>query len=340
MFRLPYPVLPASDHYDPATGRFFVTPPQAPVQGGGKTVLRWLKAMTLDYAQYAPPAPMPSQTPDWQALLQDDGTPRFVWFGHSTVLARLSGITLLLDPVFGNCVSPIRGISCRYQQPPAALDELPPIDYILISHNHYDHLDKPTIRRFVSSNTRFIVPLNLGTLLQHWGIGRERITELDWWQHAELSGCLHVHAVPARHNSSRGMGDFNKTLWAGFVLQTERHKIYFSGDSSYGSHFADIGRRFGALDLAMLENGQYNEHWRDNHMFPEQTAQAAADVQARRFMPIHWGMFSLALHPWDEPVRRSIPLVRQSGIATLTPTLGQVFTLDSETHDWWENVGA
>ena len=176
MFRLLYPVLPASDHYDPATERFFVTPPQAPVQGGGKTVLRWLKAMTLDYAKYAPPAPMPSQTPDWQTLLQDDGTPRFVWFGHSTVLARLSGITLLLDPVFGDCVSPIRGISRRYQPPPAALDELPPIDYILISHNHYDHLDKPTIRRFVGSNTRFIVPLNLGTLLQHWGIAKKRIT--------------------------------------------------------------------------------------------------------------------------------------------------------------------
>ena len=153
-----------------------------------------------------------------------------------------------------------------------------------------------------------------------------------------IIGSLKIHAVPARHNSSRGWRDFNKTLWAGYIIQTPQHTIYFSGDSSYGKHYQQIHQRFPKIDLALIENGQYNENWRDNHMHPEETAQAAADLRAQRFMPIHWGMFSLAMHPWNESVRRSIPLIRAQNIATLTPTLGQVFTLDTPTDDWWEHV--
>ena len=331
-----YPIRPASDHYNPINQTFYVTPPQQPVQGGIQTVLRWLKAMTFDAPKYAPPAPLPSQTPDWATFLQDD-QPRLIWFGHSSVFIRIAGKTLLLDPVFSRHASPIPLISRRYQAPPASLSQLPPVDYILYSHNHYDHLDKLTVRHHIDSDTQFIVPLNLGTLLQQWGIPPARIIELDWWQHTAI-GSLKIHAVPARHNSSRGWGDFNKTLWAGYVIQTPQHTVYFSGDSSYGSHYRQIGQRFPKIDLALVENGQYNASWRDNHMHPEETAQAAADLRAQRFMPIHWGMFSLAMHPWSESVRRSIPLIRAHNIATLTPTLGQVCTLDTPTSDWWENI--
>ena len=331
-----YPIHPASDHYNPINQTFYVTPSQQPVQGGIQTVLRWLKAMTLDAKHYAPPAPLPSQAPDWATFLQDD-QPRLIWFGHSSVFIRIAGKTLLLDPVFSQYASPIPLISRRYQAPPASLSQLPPVDYILYSHNHYDHLDKITVQHHRHSPTQFIVPLNLGMLLQKWGIPPARIIELDWWQHTAI-GSLKIHAVPARHNSSRGWRDFNKTLWAGYIIQTPQHTIYFSGDSSYGSHYRQIGQRFPKIDLALVENGQYNANWRDNHMHPEETAQAAADLHAHRFMPIHWGMFSLAMHPWSESVRRSLPLIRAQNIATLTPTLGQVFTLNSQTSDWWEHV--
>ena len=332
-----HPILPASDHYNPATRRFFQTPPQAPVKGGAKTVLKWLRDMTLDAAKYAPPAPLPAHTPDWTLFSRDD-TARFCWFGHDTVLMRLGGQTLLFDPVFAEYASPVPPISRRFRPPVAPLSALPPIDTVLYSHNHYDHLDRITVRHFAAhSRTRFIVPLNLGMLLHRWGIPRNRITELDWWQHAE-TGSLKIHAVPARHSSGRSARDFNRTLCVGYVVQNGAEQIYFSGDSAYGVHFAEIGQRFGGFDLALLENGQYSENWPDNHMFPEQTAQAAADVRAQRFMPMHWGMFSLSAHAWDEPVRRSLPLVRAQGIKTLTPMLGEVFALDTQTHDWWQNI--
>ena len=169
-----YPIHPASDHYNPISQQFFVTPAQQPVQGGAKTVLRWLKAMTLDAKRYAPPAPLPSQSPDWATFLQDD-QPRLVWFGHSTLLIRIAGKTLLLDPVFSRQASPLPFICRRYQAPPASLSQLPPVDYILYSHNHYDHLDKLTVQHHIHSQAQFIVPLNLGTLLQKWGISAQRI---------------------------------------------------------------------------------------------------------------------------------------------------------------------
>ena len=183
----------------------------------------------------------------------------------------------------------------------------------------------------------FLVPLGMEVLLRRWGVKAENISAADWYQSHTVGGVTFT-ATPARHDSSRNLADHNRMLWAGWAVEGGGQRFYFSGDSSYGSHFADIGRHFGGFDLAFMENGQYDRRWPDNHMFPEQTVQAAIDVGARRMMPIHWGAFSLAMHDWDEPVRRSIPLAIERGLPVLTPLIGQVFDADTKTGLWWEEV--
>lgn len=332
-----YPAYPESDHYSVEEQRFFNRIPDREMD---KTeLLDALWQMVFEKEKFMPPAPLPMEKPDFEAFLEKSEQAKFVWFGHSSVLLRVNGLTMFIDPVFAESVSPVPLMGQRFQAPPASLSELPPVDWILISHNHYDHLDQDVIKFYQPQKTRFIVPLGVGTLLQQWGIDRMRIRELDWWQTKEI-GELKISAVPAHHNSGREGLDRNKTLWAGYVLQTPRAKIYYSGDSAFsdGEHFRQIGERFGRFDLAFIENGQYNLTWIDNHMLPHQTAEAVKLVKAERFVPVHWGAYALSIHPWNEPVEQSIPLLEAENIKVITPKMGQVFDLHSETEKWWQKV--
>ena len=226
----------------------------------------------------------------------------------------------------------------RFQPPVAEIEALPPIDVVLLSHSHYDHLEQESIEKLAKTQSHFVVSLGMGVMLQKWGVDAARITELDWWQSTERNGVKYT-ALPARHDSSRSLFDKNKALWSGFLIEHQRgqneERFYYHGDSSQGKHFDEIASRVGKIDIAFIENGQYNERWPDNHLFPEQTAQLAVKLQPTRFMPIHWGAYPLALHTWNEPVLKSVPMARALGVNPLTPLLGQVFDVNTKTEDWF-----
>ena len=247
---------------------------------------------------------------------------------------RIGGQTVITDPVFGDSVSPVPVMMKRFQPAPAEIGELPPVDVVLISHSHYDHLEKDSVQALNSKGSHFVVSLGMGVLLEKWGVPRERITELDWWQHTERNGIRYT-ALPSRHDSSRTLTDRNQALWSSFAIEHGSEKFYFHGDSAHGSHFDKIAEKFNGFDIAFIENGQYSEHWPNNHLFPEQTARYAAQLSPKRFMPIHWGAYSMALHAWNEPLLQSLPLARSLGVNPLTPLMGQVFDADTATQDWF-----
>lgn len=326
-----HPVYPASDHYDPETQTFFNPEPQQKPTGLAGAFWKIL----TDPQATRPPKPLPTVKPDWPAFLAaPEGKSRFVWFGHSTLLMRIGGQTVITDPVFGDSVSPVPVMMKRFQPAPAEIGELPPIDVVLISHSHYDHLEKDSVQALNSKGSHFVVSLGMGVLLEKWGVPRERITELDWWQHTERNGIRYT-ALPSRHDSSRTLTDRNQALWSSFAIEHGNEKFYFHGDSAHGSHFDKIAEKFNGFDIAFIENGQYSEHWPNNHLFPEQTARYAAQLSPKRFMPIHWGAYSMALHAWNEPLLQSLPLARSLGVNPLTPLMGQVFDADTATQDWF-----
>ena len=288
-------------------------------------------------AERSPMGKLPEVKPDMASFTATAGTPKFIWFGHSSILLNIDGRMLLIDPVFSSSASPFSFINRRFQPAVLKLKELPEIDVILISHNHYDHLDKKTVKFFRDKNTVFLVPSDVGRYLEDWGIPGSRIHELDWYQSIALKG-IDFTAAPARHFSGRGLFDHNGSLWASWIIRGKTGRIFFSGDSSYGGHFREIGSRFGPFDLAFIENGQYDKRWPDAHMRPEDTVQAAVDVKARAFVPVHWGMFILSLHHWADPVRRSCKLAGERNVTIITPKLGEmVDTSSSYTGTtWWE----
>lgn len=333
-----YPLYPESDHYSQQTGRFFNPLPDQAMDKWELVSALW--QMIFHSEKFMPNQPLPMQKPNFSEFLAEASKAKFVWFGHSSLLARLDGKTVFIDPVFAKSVSPLPFMMQRFQPPPATLEALPEVDLIVISHNHYDHLDESVIKHYKNANnTRFIVPLGVGEILQKWGIADERIDELDWWQAKQIDD-LTISAVPARHNTGRGVFDRNKTLWAGYVFQTATEKFYYSGDSSWGdgSQFRQIAERFGQFDLAFMENGQYNLTWIDSHMLPEQMVDAVKLLQPKRVMPVHWAAYALSIHSWKDPVERAMPLLQQMAMPILTPQIGQVFDTDSQTEFWWENV--
>lgn len=261
---------------------------------------------------------------------------------HSSVLLRLDGQYLLLDPVFSKRASPLQWLGPkRFHRLPVELDDLPALSAVLISHDHYDHLDKQTVRALIQKTKRFIVPLGVDRHLRRFGAPAEMITVLDWWQHTEFSG-LKVHATPAQHFSGRGLNDKNQTLWASFVIESSHKRLFFSGDSGYFSGFAEIGRRFGGFDLAMVETGAYDELWADIHMLPEQSLRAALDLQAKFMLPIHNSSFDLAMHAWYEPLQRLALAADAYQLPLLTPRFGQALALGQLADEaqqnlrWWQ----
>ena len=280
--------------------------------------------------------PMDALSPQWLA----DRQPKAIWFGHSAFLLQLGGLTLLLDPMFGRAPSPFPLIGGkRYGgKLPFEIEELPSIDAVILSHDHYDHLDYGSIRKLRSKVKKFIVPLGVGAHLARWGIPRDRIVEADWWDELTYEG-LKLACAPARHFSGRSVNDRMATLWCSWVIESADAKIYFSGDSGYGPHFKQIGEKYGPFDLTLMECGQYDPRWHLIHMLPEETVQAHIDVGGKLLMPIHWGAFTLSVHDWTDPIERALKAAAESGVAVATPRIGQSVPIGEPNYPslpWWK----
>jgi L-ascorbate metabolism protein UlaG (beta-lactamase superfamily) len=326
-----------SKNYDRVRGGF-VNPNQSEMDDAQRRATNWrnIRDYFLTENQREPAQALPQKIPDYQRLLAEGDGLKLIWFGHSSFLLNMEGTVILVDPVFGNA-SPFKFFGNRYMPPVSTVEQLPQIDVVLISHDHYDHLEADTVRYFADKDTNFVVPLGLGAHLSAWGIETRRIVERDWWESVE-HGAVTFTATPSQHYSGRRGFGGNQSLWASWVMQSGRHSVYFSGDSGYAPHFNEIGDRFGPFDIAFIETGQYNEAWRMIHMLPEDGVMAFRDLNAQRYFPVHWGMFTLALHSWFEPIETISRLAEQEDFPLVAPVIGQLVDVSSDTHfpRWWE----
>lgn len=290
-----------------------------------------------------------NQSPDWPIPVEkvdpgklqttQDTATVLTWFGHSAFLIEIDGKRLLLDPMLGERASPLSFLGPKRftDELPVVIEDLPQIDAVLISHDHYDHLDYGSIKKLAEKTGHFYVTLGVGAHLERWGVPTEKITELDWWDEANYKGLKFV-ATPARHFSGRGISDRMKTLWASWVIQGEQDRIFFSGDTGYFDGFKEIGNKYGPFDITLLECGQYNELWHNIHMMPEETVQAHLDLKGKLMMPIHWGAFALAMHSWTDPIERVSKAAKAKGINMTTPRIGQPIVLERRIpkSQWWK----
>lgn len=262
---------------------------------------------------------------------------RLTWLGHATTLVEIEGRRLLIDPLFSRHASPgpMFGVA-RFHDPPLPLDELPDLDAIVLTHDHYDHLDWRTVRQLADRVPRWVTPLGVGAHLERWGVAPERITELDWWDRTEVSG-LELVCTPARHFSGRGLTDRNRTLWSGWAILGTGHRVYATGDGGMQRAFAEVGERLGPFDATLAEVGAYNADWADIHMGPEQAVRAVQDARGGLLIPIHWGTFNLAFHGWTEPAERVWVAAEEAGIGLVIPKPGQSVTPASPepVTRWW-----
>ena len=317
-------------------------------EGEPMTLWSWMNNYFLPPTGKNPTEPLPSRALDTAAL--KDGS--LVWFGHSSVLFQTAGKRFLVDPVFYRATPlPFGGQPFR-QKHPTLPPNLPPLDAVLISHDHYDHLDMRAIRELAPKVGHFYVPLGVKAHLQRWGIPDGKITEMDQLETAEL-GDVKLTLTWSRHFSGRTFDGRNKTLWGSWVVKSPGFSLFFNGDSGYDKHFRMIGEQFGPFDIVLMENGAYNGNWAQIHMKPEQSVQAALDVRARLVLPIHWGKYDLAFHEWREPIERfmaeyrrlmhpadgKLPTFDGQPMKVTTPLLGEVFSIGQPPQtDWWKEA--
>ncbi|AXW64500.1 hydrolase (plasmid) [Ralstonia solanacearum] len=303
---------------------------------GFREGVRLMWAFLNKPANTVPDQPVPTHALTRDALL---GAPDRTLFrlGHSTVLLKLRGVFWLTDPVFSERASPVQWLGPkRFHPPPIALADLPDIEAVILSHDHYDHLDRETVLALAPKVKHFLTPLGVGDRLIDWGIAADKVRQLNWWQSAMVGG-LQLTATPAQHFSGRTPFDGNRTLWASWVLIDDDLRIFFSGDTGYFPGFKAIGDRFGPFDLTLMETGAYDPRWSYVHMLPEQTVQAHLDLRGRRLLPIHNGTFDLALHAWQEPFERVAAAARARAVEVLTPAIGMPFDMvhPGPTPAWW-----
>jgi L-ascorbate metabolism protein UlaG (beta-lactamase superfamily) len=344
----------------------------------GISFFKMLREFRNRPADTAPAGRIPAVKTDLRALPAEGAW--IVWFGHSSYLLKIGGMTILVDPVFSGNASPVSFFAKAFAGTEVyGVEEMPEIDVLLLTHDHYDHLDYKTVKRLAPGVKRVCTSLGVGAHLEAWGVAAGKIVELDWWESWEFGGAggggggrlggaggLTLMAAPARHFSGRSFKR-GGTLWSSFVLKGRGYSLYLGGDSGYEGHFREIGERCGPFDLAILECGQYGKNWPYIHMLPEQTVQAALDLKAAALMPVHWGKFTLALHAWDEPVRRLMAAAEvagasaaaaggvpsgaratagvpsgaaANGLAVVTPMIGQAFRVGGPypAERWWEGV--
>ena len=289
-----------------------------------------------------PPAPIPIVAVDPAALAAAPKPGlRAFWIGHASVYVEVDGVRVLIDPVFSEYASPFAVGPKRFHPPPIALADLPRIDAVVISHDHYDHLDMATVRHLAARGTTFFVPLGVGAHLERWQVPLSQVRELEWWQEGSVGGVRFV-CTPTRHYSGRGLTDSRATLWSSWSVFGPQHRFFYSGDTGYSKHFAEIGARLGPFDLSFIKVGAYGpgQPWIDIHMSPEDAVRAHGEVGGKRLFPVHWGTFNLAFHAWDEPIRRTVKAAAARGAELVTPRIGQM--IDAErplsADPWWESV--
>ena len=303
-----------------------------------RTIPGLLKKQFTNTSERTPKANLPIEPFDLDAF--NKGNNQFVWYGHSVILMKINGKTILFDPMFGPDASPIGPVRTKRfsEKTLDIIDELPEIDVLLMSHDHYDHLDLDSYQKIKHKVKAFYVPLGVKRHLSQWGVSSELITELDWWNNFTIED-IFIEFIPSRHFSGRGLSDRAKSLWGGFVFKTNDLSICISGDGGYGDHFKTIGEKHGPFDFAFIECGQYNKEWHQIHMYPEESVQAALDLKAKVSMPIHWAGFKLALHPWKEPIERFVAEANLKKISIATPNLGQLVSFEKtpEANAWWQD---
>lgn len=283
---------------------------------------------------------LPVERPHEGWSLRPSSGLRVTWLGHSTVLLEMDGRRILTDPVFGERASPFRFAGPkRFHPVPARLSELPPLDAVLLSHDHFDHLCQSTMAELARGQVPIVTALGVGAHLEEFGVDPARITELDWHERAEVSG-VRFTATPAQHFSGRSLTDRNATLWASWVVETDRRKVFFSGDTGLTPAFEDIGQRHGPFDLVMLEIGAFHPSWGTIHLGPENALTAFEMLGGGTLFPVHWGTFNLGLHDWDDPGETLVTLAAARGARVLTPRLGAVFEPEQVPGPtpWWREV--
>ena len=284
-----------------------------------------------------PPGPIPSVRNNLKSVHSD--APVITWFGHSSYLIQLEGKNILVDPVFSGNASPFSfSIKAFAGSNVYRTEDMPDIDLLLLTHDHYDHMDYKTLLQLLPRTSLVYTSLGVGSHLAYWGLDESRILEFDWWERKNVDD-LRITATPGRHFSGRSLAR-GKTLWSSFVLEANGYRIFIGGDSGYDSHFKTIGETFGPFDIALLESGQYNPAWAHIHMMPEDTVQASLDLKAKVLLPVHWAKFSLALHAWNEPVKRVLAKASETSVQVTTPKIGEPVILGISHPDskWWETV--
>lgn len=307
-----------------------------PVMLPGKSVLDLAREYFKPAINRKPDHTLPSVQTDLRSLPND--VPTVVWFGHSSYLIMIAGRTVLVDPVFSGNASPVAFFGKNYPGSNVyAVEDLPEIDVLLLTHDHYDHLDYDTVVKLIPKVGRVVTSLGVGAHLESWGYDSALINELAWHETTSVADVLTFTALPARHFSGR-LFKRGQALWSSFVLQAPEHTLYLGGDSGYDTHFKAIGDAYGPFDLAILECGQYGTNWPYIHMLPEQTAQAALDLRAKALLPVHWAKFTLALHPWTEPIERIRVRAEELNLPLITPQIGQPFSVGKPftSKPWWK----
>lgn len=327
----------SSPHY--ANGEFTNTVPTQMLSNGESSLKIMWKGLWANPVRLKPAEALPTVKIDLKTLDRTKDT--VIWLGHSAYFIQLGGKRLLVDPVFSNYGAPFFFLNTAFAgtniyNP----DDMPELDFLLISHDHWDHLDYQTASDLLPKVKKVISPLGVGAHFEHWGYAKEKIMEVDWNSSLTFAEKLTVHVVPARHFSGR-LFSRNKTLWAGFVLETPERRIFLSGDSGYGPHFEDIARRFQNFDLVMLDGGQYDPRWPQIHMTPEEAVLTAETLKTKALLLGHVGRFAIASHPWDEPFIRATKASEGKPFRLLTPRIGEAVRLDGTQQEftrWWEGI--
>lgn len=322
-------------------GQLFVNQVTTSMNMNGREMVSVIRDMAKRGSMRKPAHVIMPEKPDIQALLASKG-PQVIWLGHSTSIMKIGGKIIMTDPMLSRRASPFpfAGPKRTISSIPISAEELPPIDAVLISHNHYDHLDFATIKKLKHKTTKFFVPLGVAAHLRTWGVRDSQIVELDWWDEVTFEG-ITLACTPSRHFSGRTLTDRFKTLWCSWVVKAPDARLFFSGDTGYGPHFKQIGKTYGPFDITLMECGQYNEHWAHIHMTPEQTFKAHQDLRGKRLLPVHWGAFVLALHAWTDSVVRVKSAANKAGIQIATPKIGEIVPIKTASYPksaWWKDI--